>query len=170
MSSILLQYSFFIIGWVWLKPFPSRSPSPFCDFPSICSCVVTVTCNKGVVLACDKARKAGVYCNGWRSSYTRWQTTHGSFDSCSGCRSFKNWWRLLGMHVPNALNPTNRVTNPPTNTQQDFIAPFCSGIFESPITKHSSFCGGILLKQPPQASRSTGTTASPLREFERIRL
>ena len=32
------------------------------------------------------------------------------------------------------------------------------------------FCGGILLKQPPQESRSTGTTARPLRVFERTLL
>ena len=32
------------------------------------------------------------------------------------------------------------------------------------------FCGGILLKQPPQASRSTGTTANPFNVLDRTRL
>src|SRR5690606_39166416 len=32
------------------------------------------------------------------------------------------------------------------------------------------FCGGILLKQPPQAPRWMGTMPSPLRAFLRIRL
>ena len=38
------------------------------------------------------------------------------------------------------------------------------------ILMSSCLCGGILLKQPPQASRCTYTMPSPLRAFLRIRL